>query len=176
VKTSGELVDYEFDANLVVPSTAEVARYFPQLTSEQTKMVLDYCREGLLERYARLESSDDGYFRKPRSWLLRLYDHEGSVREFEYRLSPGSMTLASGDAIEWCTDVPMAKLHAALASGESLTSMYVRINDIDFESEIEKEIAAADPLEDPLVRSLYTGVFGEYQRAQLEIIERSRGG
>jgi len=74
----------------------------------------------------------------------------------------------AGIPVSWSTEVPIAKLYAALEEGESLTSMYVRINDRVFDSEIEKEIQAADVMEDPLIRCLFTGVFGAYQKAQLK--------
>ncbi|MGZ3803759.1 MAG: MBL fold metallo-hydrolase, partial [Pseudobdellovibrionaceae bacterium] len=57
---------------------------------------------------------------------------------------------------------------AALELGEALTSMYMRINDMVFEPEIEKEIHSADIVEDPLIRCLFNGVFGAYQLAQLK--------
>ena len=64
----------------------------------------------------------------------------------------------------WTTEVPLTKLYAALEDGESLTSMYVRINDNVTNSQIE----SADVMEDPLIRCLFTGAFGSYQKAQLK--------
>ena len=47
---------------------------------------------------------------------------------------------------------------AALELGESLTSMYIRIKDMEFE----------DVVDDPLIRCLFNGAFGAYQLAQLK--------
>ena len=58
-------------------------------------------------------------------------------------------------------------MYAALELGESLTSMYMRINDAVFDAEIEQEIRAADIVDDPLIRCLFNDVFGAYQAAQL---------
>ena len=51
--------------------------------------------------------------------------------------------------------------------GESLTSMYVRINDAVFDADTERDLAEADVVDDPLIRSLFSDGFGAYQRAQL---------
>ena len=61
----------------------------------------------------------------------------------------------------------MRRLFGALESGEQLTSLYIRINDAVFEPEIEEALSEVDVVADPLVRTLYDGVFGAYQNAQL---------
>jgi hypothetical protein len=58
-------------------------------------------------------------------------------------------------------------LYAALELGESLTSMYMRINDTVFDADIERELAQADVVDDPLIRCLFGETFGAYQAAQL---------
>jgi hypothetical protein len=76
--------------------------------------------------------------------------------------------------LAWLTEVPMARLHGALEDGESLTSIYVRINDRVFATGIEKELKHVDPLEDPLLRCLFNGFFGSYQLAQLKRLRTLR--
>jgi hypothetical protein len=61
----------------------------------------------------------------------------------------------------------MAKMYAALELGESLTSMYMRINDARFDAATEADIELADIVDDPLIRCLFNDVFGAYQAAQL---------
>jgi hypothetical protein len=61
---------------------------------------------------------------------------------------------------DWTTEVPIAKLYAALELGESLTSMYVRINGSQFEEIVD----------DPLIRCLFNGSLGSYQKAQQKIL------
>jgi hypothetical protein len=43
----------------------------------------------------------------------------------------------------------------------------MRINDTVFDAEIERELADADVVDDPLIRCLFSDTFGAYQAAQL---------
>ena len=161
-------VDYQYEGNAAPPGTADIARRFPALTAQQMARVLDYCRAGLLEKYGEVEASSD-YFEQPRHWRLSVYDHEGQATQFRYRLD-GSGAAPAGDSaapLGWTTEIPAAKLYAALELGESLTSMYMRINDAVFDPAIERDLADADAVDDPLVRCLFSDTFGAYQAAQL---------
>ncbi len=71
----------------------------------------------------------------------------------------------------WTTEIPISKLYAALELGESLTSMYMRINDTVFDAAIEDEIGRAEVVDDPLIRCLFNDVFGAYQAAQLRRLQ-----
>ncbi|HEY8272296.1 MAG TPA: MBL fold metallo-hydrolase, partial [Pseudobdellovibrionaceae bacterium] len=163
-------VDYEYQENLKPPSTAEISCRFAPLTAEQTQRVYDYCSTGLLERYNSMDPPGEPYFNKPRIWRLSVYDHAGQVRHFCYGINSGLIEPAEEEVenISWTTEVPIAKLFAALEAGESLTSMYLRINDMVFPPNIEEGIQSADIVEDPLIRCLFNGVFGAYQIAQLK--------
>ena len=165
----GGEVEYELAENARPPSTAEIARHFPALSTAKTEDVLSYCRIKMPERYRELGPSSEEYFARARRWRLTLYDHEGVATHLHFRLRGDEMTLIDEDdgLLAWTTEVPIARLHGALAHGESLTSMYVRVNDQAFAPEIEREVASADVVEDPLIRSLFSGVFGAYQKAQL---------
>ncbi|WP_075794664.1 MBL fold metallo-hydrolase [Massilia putida] len=161
-------VDYVYEGNADAPSTSAIARHFPALTAAQWTRVLDYCRTGLPETYAGLDDAGE-YFDTPRVWQLSVYDHAGDVTRFRYRLEPGGATHGGDDGgpLGWTTDIPAAKLYAALALGESLTSMYMRINDAVFDAGTERDLADADVVDDPLIRCLFSDSFGAYQRAQL---------
>jgi hypothetical protein len=165
-------VDYEFRQNLPVPSTADVARALPCHSHEQTEEVRAFCESGILRKFSELSEIDESYFSKPREWRLLLFDCEGKTLSFDYRIHQQEIELLKGaSSTDWLTEVPLVKLYAALKNGESLSSMYIRINDIKFNAEIENEIGAYDVVrEDPLIRSLFTGVFGAYQKAQLRRI------
>ncbi|MFC5548803.1 MBL fold metallo-hydrolase [Massilia aerilata] len=161
-------VDYVYEGNAAPPSTADIARHFAPLTAAQHARVLEYCRAGLLEKYGEVEAASE-YFDRPRIWQLSLVDHEGQVTRFLYRLDP-----AEGAAVDdsdappgWTTEIPMAKLYAALELGESLTSMYMRINDTVFDADTERALLDADVVDDPLIRCLFSDTFGAYQAAQL---------
>lgn len=162
-------VDYGYAPQLQPPPTAEIARQFGPLTSAQAERVFAYCRSGLLERYRSMEPPADEYFRKRRAWRLSVYDHRGEVTQFCYSLRRREIERVPEHEgpFSWSTELPLSKLYAALEMGESLTSMYVRINDMSFEASIEEELRSVDILDDPLIRCLFNGVFGAYQRAQL---------
>jgi Predicted Zn-dependent hydrolases of the beta-lactamase fold len=170
-------LDYEYKRDLKPPSTAEVAKHFPQPEVKHKERVEKYVGKELLEKFSSLPASDLPYFESPRIWQLSLFEHNGGEQKYFYQLDGNNIELLadwSGD-IEWLTEVPLMKVYGALESGESLTSMYVRINDFTFKPEIEKEIAEADIMEDPLVRCLFTGEFGSYQLEQLKKLTSSQG-
>jgi hypothetical protein len=162
-------LDYRYDPTLPAPPTADIASRFPPLTAAQTEKVLDYCRSGLLEKYREMELPQDSYFESSRIWQLSVYDHAGTATHFRYRIEGDSIApLGDGDGpLAWTTQIPIAKLYAALELGESLTSMYMRINDAVFDTGTEEEVASAEIVDDPLIRSLFNDVFGAYQAAQL---------
>lgn len=166
-------VDYDFQINLRPPPTAEISKHFAPLSDIQARTVDQYCRQGLLEKYRSMDESMDPYFEKKRIWKLVVYDHQGNAIEYLYRLAGRSIEILSTPAgpVAWLTEVPVSKLYAALEQGESLTSMYMRINDCQFDLEIENEICDADIVEDPLIRCLFTGVFGAYQAAELRRLQ-----
>ncbi|MBC7455257.1 MAG: MBL fold metallo-hydrolase [Massilia sp.] len=162
-------VDYHYNPSAQPPRTADIARHFPPLTKAQTDRVMHYCRVGLLEKYREMELPEESFFEQSRVWRLSLYDHAGTGTHYHYRLEGDTIVrLDEGDtALSWTTEVPMSKLYAALELGESLTSMYLRINDAVFDLETENALQSADIVDDPLIRCLFNDVFGAYQAAQL---------
>jgi L-ascorbate metabolism protein UlaG (beta-lactamase superfamily) len=161
-------VDYAYEGNAAPPRTADIARHFAPLTELEHARVMDYCRVGLLEKYGGVEAASE-YFDQARIWQLAIYDHAGEVTHFRYRLEPGGAAVADDSAapLGWTTEIPAAKLYAALEQGESLTSMYMRINDTEFDPDTERALAQADVVDDPLIRCLFSDTFGAYQAAQL---------
>ncbi len=164
-------VDYRYEGNAAPPATADIARHFGALDAGQAARTLAFCRSGLLARYAALEPPE-GYFETARVWRLTVFDDTGTGTHFHYLLD-GMGGIEAIEAIEpgaplgWTTELPLAKLHAALELGESLTSMYMRINDAVFDAATEAQILDADVVEDPLIRCLFDDAFGAYQAAQL---------
>jgi hypothetical protein len=165
-------VDYIYEGNAAPPSTGQVARLLAQdaapLTDAQRRRVLDYCNAGLIEKYGEVEAACE-YFEQPRIWQLSLYDDAGVATHLRYRLDGEAATPVGLDAgpLGWTTEIPTVKLYAALELGESLTSMYMRINDSVFDAATEREIQDADVVDDPLIRCLFNDTFGAYQAAQL---------
>ena len=163
-------LDYEYKKDLKPPGTAEVAKNFPALSEEQTARAIAYCQRELKQKYQSMAVSDDSYFLKSRVWKLSLYPSQGEALNFFYEVSENKIDLLPGpqDNFAWLTELPIYKLWNSLEAGETLTSMYMRINDVYFSAEIEKELELVDIAEDPLIRCLFNGVFGAYQKAQLE--------
>jgi hypothetical protein len=161
-------VDYVYEGHAAPPQTSDIARHFAPLTAQQQARVLDYCRVGVIEKYGDVEAACE-YFDAPRVWQLSLYDHDGAVTHFRYRLTRAGAQHEDDftTALGWTTEIPAAKLYAALELGESLTSMYMRINDAVFDAATERDLLAADVVDDPLIRCLFSDTFGAYQAAQL---------
>jgi hypothetical protein len=170
-------VDYVFSAEIVPPPTAEIAKKFPALSSHETARVLRYCQTEILARYESLSDLEKFYFSKPRTWRLTVFNHEGTACQWTYQLTATGIKLAEQEAgsLSWLTEVSAFKLFSALELGESLSSMYLRVNDHFFDAATELELATADVLEDPLILCLFAGNGLSYQRAQLKkLISESR--
>ena len=162
-------VDYVYDPAVAAPSTADIARHFPALGAAETARVLAYCRDGLLAKYREMELPPDSYFASPRFWKLSVFDHTGTPASFYYRVE-GDDIAALDDGtylLGWSTEIPIARFYAALELGETLTSMYMRINDTVFDDASERALEHADIVDDPLIRCLFNDAFGAYQAAQL---------
>ncbi len=168
---TGSATDYDFRPDLQVPTSAEVAKHFPALSQSQKEKVFDYCQKDLLNQYPELGTADD-YFLKPRLWKLSLFDHQGEKIDFLYEILDQKIELVTESSLDfgWLTEISIYKLHSALTTGESLTSLYARINDRKFTNEIEKDLNGVDLVEDPLVRCLFNKSPAAYQEAQLRRI------
>ena len=173
VPVGDQNLDYQYQAGTVAPPTALIATRFAPLTPQQQASVTAFCQAGLLDKYRDMELPEDSYFGQPRNWRLSVYDHTGAGTDFHYRIDGDSIeALAGAQApLAWTTEIAAAKLYAALALGESLTSMYMRINDTVFDDAIEVQITSAEVTDDPLIRCLFNDVFGAYQAAQLRRLQ-----
>ncbi|MBD8528403.1 MULTISPECIES: MBL fold metallo-hydrolase [unclassified Massilia] len=167
VPVGAQDVDYDYDPQAVPPPTGEIARRFPALSDEQAARVDAYCGGGLLDKYRAMELPEDSFFTQPRTWRLSVFDHEGAATQYHYRVHGDSIEPAAAGSLSWATEIPAAKLYAALALGESLTSMYMRINDMRFDDATEADLANSELVDDPLIRCLFNDAFGAYQAAQL---------
>lgn len=166
-------VDYDFDEKIKPPRTSEIAKNFPGLTFAESRRVINYCQHEIIEQYSLKKDLIRPYFSKKRYWRLALYDHLGNERIFNYFADNNQLRI-TGELTalpDWITEVPIQKLHAAIATGESLTSMYLRVNDQKLNPEIEEDLAMSEVTEDPLIHCLFSGVFGSYQEVQLQKIK-----
>ena len=158
-------LDFDYRPGLTPPPTADIARHFAPLDAQQSAQVLAFCQHGLAQKYAAMELAEDSWFQQPRIWQLTVYDHAGGARNFYYRIEGDHIAPVAQEQqqADWITEIPLAKLYAGLAQGESLTSMYMRILGAPEE---------ADIVDDPLIRCLFDdATFGAYQAAQLARIK-----
>jgi hypothetical protein len=151
--------DYKYDPLAEIPATAEVAKRFPALKDAQIQLVKNYFSGEILERVCRLDTAGWDYFFSPRCWQVCLFDSMGSRTNYFYRVQGSKIEICDERAADWVTEAIATKVHSALTEGEALTSLYLRVipNSKD-----------VDPMEDPLIRSLYEGQFAAYQKAQLK--------
>lgn len=162
-------IDYEFDESIQIPKTADIAKKFLALNESEQSTIFEYLRTGLVNTYKSIGPSNHIYFNKPRIWRLTVFDHNGKEYVFYYQLAEEVLKpVESSEYVEWVTEIPIYKLFLALKYGESLTSLYIRINDLIFPTEIEKEIGSVDVTDDPLIRCLYSGNTFAYQKRQYE--------
>lgn len=161
VKPIGEQnVDYDYDENLVPQPTTEIAKHFSALTEVQREKVFNYCRSGILEKWRSLPLLESA----AKTWKLSIFDEKGVETSFCYRIDGLAMTLNSKlESFDGLTEIPLAKFYGALADGETLTSLYVRVTKPVFE----------DIVDDPLIRCLFQGEFASYQKAQLRRLTES---
>ncbi len=168
-------VDYRYEPDCTPPSMAEIARQLAPLTDSHLQAVMDYCRTGLPAKYHSLEPLDDSYFQQRRRWRLSVYSPSGAVTHFDFLLSEQQTIAPLQDEnipLAWCTEVAASKLYAALTSGETLTTLYLRINDVLFDPAIEADLELADLVDDPLIRCLFDDTLGAYQRDQLQRLNK----
>lgn len=148
-------VDYEYDPKVIPTKTSDIAQKLPALSEKQTQRVLNFCSSDLVEKFNALNTDLTG------QWRLLLYDHLGERIHFTYELQDGVMKRTdSSISPKWVTELPAVKLYQALENGESLSSMYLRMQGMPFE----------EIFEDPLIACLFSGEAGSYQRAQLKRI------
>lgn len=162
-------VDYEFNPSVRPMKTSEIAKRLEYLDTGKQNTVVEYCKKGIIDKFNSLRISLEPYFENKYIWQLTLFDYEGQPLLFKYEIDGNKIKLVDKPRapVGWTTEIPLVKLYSALEKGESLTSLYLRINDFQFDDAIEAEIKQADIMEDPLIRCLYTGRTGEYQRNQL---------
>lgn len=165
-------VDYSYLAGTLPPSMSELAKKLRRIDSLLEKSAFEFCQMGLLQIWNRLEIDEESYFQKPRIWLLSVYSQEGIETSFYYKIEGNKIAVLSGgnQKPSWHTEISASKIFSALNEGESLTSLYVRINSSYFDSATEAALLDVDLMEDPLLRCLYSGEVGSYQRAQLDLV------
>ncbi len=169
-------LDYENDTTRAVPTTQAISRRFPSLNLDQFNELEKYLKKGIFERYAQIGEPDGLYFNQKIFWDLIVYDQAGDKFVYQYELSGSQMKLTTNmfDVVNWQTEIPISKLHAALTEGEALNSLYIRVNDREYSESIERKLVYGDVMDDPLIRCLFNDKFASFQECQLKrILDRA---
>ncbi len=167
-------VEYTFDEKSPIPTTSEVAKYF-KINVDQLGVVQKFCEVEILKRLKSLNFNEGYFSQKKRHWKLSIFDGDGAEQFYIYEIAKDFVCkseINTSDKISWQTEIPAARLYSALVNGESLSSLYLRINDKKFCIDIENELLNVDLMEDPLARSLYENRFASYQVSQLSRINQ----
>lgn len=174
--------DYELNLNVVPSHTSNIAHHFQQLQSQESIQVHQFCQNEIPRKLTSIfqNTNQESYWKeKTKNWKLIVYDHLGQPISYIYCIDSESVTLLSADTvdvIDWQTEILEFKLYSAMINGESLISLYVRINDILFTDQVEKNLTDIDLLEDPLLKCLYSEDVAHYQKRQLKLILESSNG
>lgn len=168
-RLGNESVDYSFDLFMQAPPTSSIAKKFPELSEAEREDVAAFINNDMIRRFSDLEWERAEYFFTAKNWQLAVYDHKGAAEFFYFSIEKCKIVSLPHQPtnIDWSTEVVGFKLYQALKKGESLTSMYVRVNDIDMGADTVASLQSADVMDDPLIRSLFSGQFGSYQQEQL---------
>ncbi len=161
-------VDYQYRTDHPVQSVSEIAQKFPKLDEDQVKRVFHFCENEIKKRYFEIGPPSDPFFQKERIWKLSCFDHRGHPIVFYYKLCDEHLEKTDFKDADWTTEICMHKLFCALEDGETLTSLYLQINTETFAESVEEDLQTVDPMEDPLIRTLYNGQFASFQKAQLK--------
>lgn len=156
-------VDYMFDPNVIPQSLSTIAKNLSSIDQNQKKLIHEFCMNDILKRYSELDHDENSFFNKEQFWSLVIYSSSGEAQKYLYRINQFKMEkVDQNKKTTWVTEIPEIKLYKAVFEGESLTSLYIRV---------QPESSSVDPLIDPLIRVLYEGKIGSYQLAQLEKIK-----
>ncbi len=172
--------DYQYHPEFRPQDMNDIASRFPLLSIKEQEQIELFLNNQIIEKWFELDQEIFEYPVLPLYWKIILYSivdpmtKQTQVKEYCYRLNQDHLqhvkSIESHD-VHWLTEIIDYKLYQALHHGESLSSLYIRINDrkvIDkeFPNIIDFEITA-----DPLLRILYEGKIAYFQKHQLMKIQ-----
>lgn len=156
-----------------IPSLQQISKHFPVLNFDQTAIVEQFLKEHIIHRY-EANPSADAFFKCTRPWLLRIHWESSRFDDLYFEVNSHCVSIVEVDKVrevEWFTEIVAFKLWSALTQGESLSSLYIRINDTGDDVPKARTPDQADVLQDPLLRALFFDSELSYQRAQLRRIK-----
>lgn len=174
-RRSQDEVDYVYRPDQKPQSLNEIAAHFPKLSLEEEDRIDQVCKSAIPKSLQNKFNDLDDYFTNGCRWGLKvyfphiktyIYDFRNGEVEFLEIENQSSQLLSVGN--QWLTEICGSKLWSALQTGETLTSLYMRINDTQFSIKTESKIAVVDILQDPLIRFLFDERQDLYHRHQLK--------
>lgn len=158
VDLKNENEDYKYNMNYKGQSLDEIATHFPILGQSQRRFI-EHLLENEIPKFL-INNKDDmnSFFIEGCRWKLNVYWGQKEVSEKNYVISKNSKAIPKN---EWLTEICGYKLYSAWQKGETLTSLYMRINDQAFSNHL-------DVLEDPLIHFLFDGKAHQFHLNQLD--------
>lgn len=174
------ITDYNYQPNIPPQNLTEITEHFPKLDVEQMNVCEQFLQFELNQRWQMLDHENDEYPKSNFNWLLILYEpidssirSEMNQRKLFFEINKNGIHYVESvkqDQIHWLTEICLFKLYQAIAYAESLSSLYIRINDRKLDDPNWKSMFDFDLIADPLLRILYEGKIGHYQGQQLKKI------
>lgn len=154
-----DLIDYIYNPHQKIPTLQEFSlNRFLSLTSEDQFLLSEWL-QNMEEMFSKVNIYfDEEGLEHKLEWKLTIYNQGNVFWEKSY-----SDKGFKGTAIFWSTEIIAEKLWGALKRGETLSSLYMRIND----NPDVKYLEDLDCLQDPLLKILYGVDALEYQKQQL---------
>lgn len=167
-----ESEDYDFNLNSPVPTTSEVSQHFIHVSDVEFLSLVRFLETILVETYSNLESSDSPYFAGTWNYSITLWNGPNQQVNKYYEVSGSLMELLDKAPAEvhWRSEIVASKLLGAISGLETLSSLYLRLNDPRNEFAPRKDIQFVSPIEDPLIRVLFDDKPFSYQKSQLKIL------
>lgn len=172
--------DYEYLPDLAPQSLIEIAKYFPQLNLSQLADCHNFLKHEFNLRWNCLDHENFIYPKSKFNWLFILYELSETTFEsvvvqqkiyFEINYNEiKQVQVIDQEQIHWLTEISLYKFHKAIAHAESLSSLYIRINDRHLNDQSWNSLFDFDLLADPLLRILYEGKSAYYQSHQMKLI------
>ena len=153
------LIDYIYNPSLKIPHLLDFSlNRFSSLNDDDQFFLIEWLRNmeklfPTVDVYIDEEGTEHSL-----EWTLKVYNQGSILWDKAY-----SSKESKDFVIPWTTEIIAEKLWGALKKGETLSSLYIRINDdISFEN-----LKSLDRLQDPLLKILYSADPLQYQKYQL---------
>ncbi|MFP5519175.1 MAG: MBL fold metallo-hydrolase [Bdellovibrionia bacterium] len=157
-------VDYEFKPNVKVPELRHIVQNFESLSALKVEQLNYFLKNELLQQLQDL-LNEGPIFKAPTIWQLDIVWNESNTETlfFEFLIDRVQQVNELRSPAAWHTEILALKMWNALYLGESLSSLYLRVN-----NDSKRQNDELDALQDPLLGVLFNSVTLSYQERQLQ--------